>query len=470
MNTAPSLIPMPSSLRLTPFEEYMLADNLPAYPMCCFIKIKLQGQFNVAVFEAALQRTLENQPLLTGSVTERNGKYYWRKADTFPAVSRASLDENRPVGEDGNTARQFPRSNGIDLFNEPALKITICNANADSAKVLLNGRTEIVFEVHHSASDALGLLRFMEDTLCQYAQAVGFAAAKRKQVEPDLLVRRGLPRHSYRNMLQILAKQLHGLRRAWKFLTYRVTPLTATKPADLQKLCEDYPAILFRELSESQTQDAVQKAKELGITLNELFLCSAFFAMKNWQNMPFGRNLRIAVPINLRTPADELMPAANIVSMVFLDRKSKDIRPVQTFYDGIHHEMSHIKRHNLGWALIRGLTIYRRVFGNYRKMMHPDRCWTTATVSNLGKVFANTPLPKLNGNVLIDHSLELLGVEASPPVRSSTALGICMMTYADRLTINLHYDAAVLTQADGERIVDDIYRFATSHTTQQMDG
>ncbi|MCL2005311.1 MAG: hypothetical protein FWG73_04015 [Planctomycetaceae bacterium] len=456
MNAALSITPMLFPLRLTPFEEYMLADNLPAYPMCCFIKVKLQGTFNADVFESAIRKTLEYHPLLTGSVTENSGKYYWEKANTAPTISRAPLDESRP----------FPPSKGIDLFNEPALKITICNA--DTATVALDGRTEIVFEIHHSASDAVGLLRFIEDTLCQYARTVGFVPETGSQppggcAEPSLLVRRGLPGRRHRSILQILTKQLHGLRRAWKFLMYRVAPLTAKKPADLQKLCEDYPAVLFRELSEPQTQSAVRKAKELGITLNELFLCSAFFAMKSWQNLPHGRNLRIAVPINLRTAADELMPAANIVSMVFLDRKPKDIQPVQAFYDGIHREMSHIKRYNLGWAMIRGLTVYRRLFGNYRKMMHPDRCWTTATVSNLGRVFTDTPLPKREGNVLVDHSLELLGVEAFPPVRSSTALGICLMTYAGRLTVNLHYDAAVLTQADAERILDTLVSHCDAH-------
>ena len=118
--------------------------------------------------------------------------------------------------------------------------------------------------------------------------------------------------------------------------------------------------------------------------------------------------------------------------------------------------MQHIKRCDLGWAFIHGLTLYRRVFGSFRKMTQKDRCWTTATVSNLGRLFADVPLPIREGYVQIDESLELIGVESSPPVRSWTAIGICAMTYAERMTINLHYDSSVLTRSDAQSILEDI--------------
>jgi NRPS condensation-like uncharacterized protein len=216
----------------------------------------------------------------------------------------------------------------------------------------------------------------------------------------------------------------------------------------------------FFKVCHHPIQNVQQKAKQLGITINDLFLCSTFAAMKNWQGQHVAAkksgHLRIAVPTNLRTPVDVRMPAANIVSMVFLDRKPENIQLVESFYREVHCEMQHIKRCNLGWAFLHGLTVYRKVFGSFRKMMQPNRCWATATVTNLGRLFTDIPLPIREGRVQIDESLELIGIEASPPVRTQTAIGICAMTYADRMTINLHYDANVLTRSDALSILDDI--------------
>jgi len=435
-------------LRLTPFEEYMLLDDQPAYPMSCFFMIKLRGRFNVSVFESALQKTLANHPLLTSSVTETNGQFYWQNTEKMPAIVRLPLDEKR----------RFPASKGINLFREPSLKVTVCNANADSAEVELDGQTNIIFEVHHSASDAAGTARCIEDILCRYANQTTFAVTQRDPVEPGLLVRRGAFGQKPGEILRTLPKQFWGLFRAWKFLMHRVMPLTSDIPNRTAPTpSAGYPAILHRDLTAAETQNVQQQAKRLKITINDLFLCSAFFAMKKWRHYVTDQkkgHLRIAVPINLRTSADDRMPAANIVSMVFLDRVPKQIQDRWAFYQGVYREMQHIKRCNLGWAFIHGLTVYCRIFGSFRKMIQQDRCWTTATVTNLGRLFTDIPLPTQEGRVQIDESLELIGVETSPPVRPWTVLGISVLTYADCMTINLHYDSGILTDSDAQFILD----------------
>ena len=447
-------------LRLTPFEEYMLLDDRPAYPMSCFFMIKLRGQFNASVFELALQKALENHPLLTSSVTETNGQFYWQNTGKIPEIARLPLDEER----------RFPASKGINLFHEPALKVTICNNAVNPAAVELDGQTNIIFEIHHSATDAAGIARCIEDTLCGYALQTGFAETQRESVEPALLVRRGSFGRKPGKILRTLPKQFWGLLRAWTFLTHRVSPLTPEKPdRDAPQPPAGYPAILYRNLTTTETQSVQLQAKQLGITINDLFLCAAFFAMKHWRGQHVadknGGYLRIAVPTNLRTSADDRMPAANIVSMVFLDRKPKNIQDVSLFYQGIYREMQHIKRCNLGWAFIHGLTMYQRVFGGFRKMIQQERCWTTATVTNLGQLFTDVPLPMREGRVQIDESLELIGVETAPPVRPWTALGISVLTYAGGMTINLHYDSGVLTQSDAQSIWDGIVRFVHLPTT-----
>ena len=429
----------------------MLVDDQPAYPMSCFFLPKLRGRFNVSVFESALQKALVNHPFLTSSVTETSGQFHWQNTGKMPDVIRLPLD-----GE-----RRFPASKGINLFREPALKVSVCNENTDPTEVELDGQTNIVFEVHHSASDAAGTARLIEDILCEYARLTGFADVQRESVEPDLLVHRGIFGQKRENILRVLRERFWGLFRAWKFLMRRIVPLTPQKPdRNAPMPATGYPAILLRDLTTAETQSVQQKAKQFGVTINDLFLCSAFFAMKScWEQHVADKKrgyFRIAVPINLRTPADDRMPAANIVSMVFLDRTPAQIQDTQSLYQGVYCETQHVKRHNLGWTFIRGLSIYQRVFGSFRKMIQQDRCWATATVTNLGRLFVDIPLPKREGRVQIDESLELIGVETSPPVRPWTALGISVMTYADCLTINLHYDSAVLTRSDAQSILDSI--------------
>ena len=466
----------------------MLADCQPAYPMSCFFMLKLRGRFDVSVFTSALQNALANHPLLTSIVIETKGKFYWQNTGTIPVITRLPLDEEC----------RFPAAKGIDLFREPALNVTLCNNNTDPAAITLDGQTNIIFEVHHSACDAAGIARFIEDIFCTYAQKTGFTDAQREAVHTDLLLHRGI---FGQNSMRTLPKQLWGLTRAWMFLLNRVMPLASTMET---KPSADYPAIIHRDLTPAKTQNVLQTAKQFGITLNDLFLCSVFFAMKNWQEQQvpllypkWGQNrffsfanfaftlrplwlkfyrkgrrestedakeqfifpcgyLRIAVPTNLRTSADILIPAANIVSMVFLDRKPQNIRQTPSFYQGICREMQHIKRYDLGWAFIHGLTLYRRIFGSFRKMVQQNRCWTTATVSNLGRLFADIPLPKQEGRIQIDKSLELIGIETAPPIRAGTTLGISMLTYADGMTVNLHYDSNVLTRSEAQSILDDV--------------
>ena len=445
-------------LRLTPFEEYMLIDDQLAYPMSCFFMTKLKGQFNVAVFESALHNTLENHPLLTSFVMETNGHFHWHNTGKMPDVVRLPFDEKRP----------FPASKGINLLCESSLKVTVCNENTDPMKVVLDGQTNIIFEVHHSASDAAGIARFIEDILCDYARQIGFADVQRKPVNPDLLTRRSIFGQKQNGILRTWSKQVWGLVRAWAFLLNRVVPLTPTKPdGNASAPGVDYPAILHRDLTVMETECVLLKAKALGITINDFFLCSAFFSMKHWREQHVNDtrrgNFRIAVPINLRTSADKQMPAANIVSMVFLDRKPTKIFDTPFFYRGIFREMRHIKRCDLGWTFIHGLTLFRRIVGSVRKMTQQNRCWTTATVTNLGRLFCDVPLPRREGRIRMDESLELIGVETSPPVRPWTALGISVSSYADYMTINLHYDSAVLTRSDAQTILERFCNITGGH-------
>ena len=63
-------------------------------------------------------------------------------------------------------------------------------------------------------------------------------------------------------------------------------------------------------------------------SINDLLARDLFLAIDRWRrnaNVSAGDDwLRMMIPMNMRRPSDALMPAADVVSTVFLDRRPRD--------------------------------------------------------------------------------------------------------------------------------------------------
>lgn len=449
-------------LRLTPFEEYMLLDSRPAYPMSCFLKLTFRGLPDLETLERALPAVLERHPLLLCRAAEdRRGGFYWETSETSIEIRRA------PPSPD----RFFPSSPGIDLLRFPALKIAFRDEPEGGS---------LVFELHHSACDAAGAERFIGDLLLEYSVLRGGLGGRspREPVDPALLPRRADFRMSAGELLRNIPGYLRGLPRVVKFLRSRVLPLS-TGPASLQTAgspssepASEFPAVLARRFDTETTAALLQRARQRGVTINDLLLQATFLAMRQWQRSQGETDaenrqgvLRIAVPMNLRTEQHRLTPAANIVSMVFMDRQPGDISDDEAFLAGVHGEMEYIKRRKLGLTFLRGLSIYRRFFGSLSKMVDQDRSWTTATVSNLGPIFRDLPFPRSDDALQIEDGLELVAVDSVPPIRHLSALGLCVLTFAGRMTIDMQYDTAALTPEQADLYFDLFLRYFTDQAS-----
>ena len=438
-------------LRLTPFEEYMLLDSHPAYPMSCFVLLRFRGECHQQTFRESVVTALLRHPLLACSVEEiKPGVFCWKPNDNPNVLMFA---ENK--GKTDTFTPPFP-VHGIDLFHEPAIKLTVWTADD----------TFLFLEVHHSATDAAGAFLFLEDLFTEYAVRCGSLpqSASCRPLDPNLLEQRGKYGRTFGTAIRTLPQQFWGLTRAWMFLMNRPLPLVPVTPnLQRQEPAKDFPTFLFKEFDQADTQRIRTRAKEQGVTLNDLFLHATFLAMadcrRRW-NVPLEHSsgqLRLAVPTDLRTPNVTEIPAANIVSMVFLDRKPKNIRNDDAFLRGIHREMAHIKHCNLGLAFIHGLTIYKNLFGDYHKMIDQNRCWTTGTVSNLGRLFDKTPFPVTADGRFRIGDMELLNIYATPPIRPQSVFGASASTYAGRLTLTFLYDTEALTRRQAEELLDTIH-------------
>jgi hypothetical protein len=151
------------------------------------------------------------------------------------------------------------------------------------------------------------------------------------------------------------------------------------------------------------------------------------------------------VPMDLRHEPDNRMPAANVVSMVFLDRTGKQIAAADLLR-GIHKEMDSIRRRQSGLLFVVALWGRRLLPGGLAKGVNRNCCDATCVLSNLGRAMADSPLPRCNerivaGNVVLD------GIDFFSPVRQGTAVSMALIYYAGGLRLCMHYDSRHITEA-----------------------
>ncbi len=150
------------------------------------------------------------------------------------------------------------------------------------------------------------------------------------------------------------------------------------------------------------------------------------------------------VPMNLRLPADDETPAANIVCMINLDRRMNGKSTVPNLVKLLSLEMAVVKRCRLGLAFHHILGIASR-FRCIPRMLPTDRCLSTCVLSNLGEPLAGEQalLSRLTRGSLPGAGLTLESLALLPPLRPYTAAAMGVVSHGDTTTITLHYDPSL---------------------------
>lgn len=434
-------------LPLAPFEEYMLCEDSPSHPMCFFLRLKFTGHLDSGLLDAALAQAVARHPLLSSIVKQdgRKRKYWQSFAEKISSV------QWQTVSSDG----QPHSAVHIDLENQPGMIVSGCKKQ---------GGDELVFQFHHACCDAIGGLQLIEDMLLAYAKRVdgnhdegspvAWRAIDSKQL--PLRAKFGLTRWQ---LLAKLKQQAVGLIGAWQFLMRTPAPLSDTNARGHESAFPSYPAAWSANLTESATGALLSRARLAGTTLNNWLISKLLPALADFRqarNADCERDwLRLSIPMNLRCIGDECLSAANVVSMVFIDRRSADLADEQTLLRGIHDQMQQIKDLELGLTFPLSLRLFTSLPGYQKRMqrMSKDgRCRCTAVLSNLMRPLSNTPLPRRDGKLILGDS-ELTGIEFLPPVRPGTAAAFGVLTYADQLSVALHYDSSSLTQLEARELI-----------------
>ena len=416
-------------------------DDRPAYPCCCFVRAEFSGCFDRSPLEAAIRAALRQHPLLTALVARRGRQWVWVPVDHPQPVIEWMA---KPPGE------VLPPAQRIDLTAEIGIRF----------QVLLGGAAStLILQFHHATCDGIGIFQFLHDLLVAYAPSVGRSPNAAEVTTPALksLARRRTFELTMAERLRMLPLQIMNLWRARQFLHRLPTALIPypAQPHD-SPAYGSYPATLSARLTAEETAALRRMAKQLGVTMNDLLLRDTFLACDEWRKSRgshrSGDCLRMAVPINLRKAHDRPGSAANVVSILMLDRGDADFEEPSRFLSGIHAEMDRAKRRQMGFTFPLATELCRHLPGGLRKHLWAKKCLTSTFLSNLGVMYEHSPLKDRSGLLVAgDMTLEML--ELLPPLRPYISAGFAAGTYAQRLWIALHYDPRASTQAQAQALM-----------------
>lgn len=429
-------------LPLAPFEEYMLVDDRPTHPMQFFYRLRFSGHLDQTKLTAAFETSLARHPFLRAIVRAKGRHWEW--VDAPDCSPQLTWFEQEPTD-------RLPGATFLDLRTQAGLCATVVQGKETG---------DIVCHFHHSCCDGAGAGQFARDLLVAYANSQS-RPEDRIRLEPlddRLLDRRATFGLTGGDLLKMARKQAVGLAGVRQFFMRSPRPILPHRPSlDDVSLPADYPSHRVHRFDVGDTESIRTTAMRLRVAMNDLLLGRLFLALGDWrQRHDFGSKrdwLRLSVPMSMRQPSDSKMPAANVVSMVFLDRRPEDCDKPTALLESIHDEMNLIKRNQLGLTFILSLRLLRRIPGGLGSATSARKCSASALVTNLGEVLADSPLPRREGRI-VAGDVVLESVEVGAPNRPYQCAAFLFWTYAGRLAVCLQYDSRVLDAGLAEDLLD----------------
>jgi len=432
-------------LPTTAFEEHMLADDRPSHPMVIASQFRFSGKPAREALSEAFDGVILREPLLRARIDDsRFGRPRWVPGPS-PRLRHRAAGQPPPIAS-------IPTPS-VSAREGPVLHAEIVE---DPSGWTIN------LAVHHAACDGLGLVAFIERWLLAASGLHGRRPRPANEVLACLQAR-GRVAPSWSEFLRLLPDLRVGLAGVRQFMSRRVLELGTARQSRVERDGAVWsPVILVTEIDASTILHVEAAARAEGVTVNDI-LAAAFLAAVTEEAAPGdstatgGAWSRLGVPISLRTKSDHLLPAANRVSMVFLDRRREHCLDFRALVRGVHAEMELIRTHALGHIMPLSLELGRWLAGGLRRAANRPSPQATAVLSNLGRCFHRSPLMNRSGTLRIGEStLESWWI--APPVRPGTALAVATHETAGRRIVAAHVDPTALSPAIAQTILD---RFVT---------
>lgn len=430
---------LPETLPLTAVEELMFHQDCTAYPYTCFIRLRFQGCLQRDAIEKAAAQAAERHPMLTASIDPVSRRPRW------------SIDVRHSPAIDWRTdsiTDDFPAASYLELQHGGMRLIGIAE----------DASSELTLQFHHACCDGVGIFQFIHDMLVLYALEHDVEVRRPLPTyEPERLLRRGIFGLTWRKLVGMARKQSVGLLGVRQFLSRTPTPLIPhDREAAQTPTPKQYPAACAHHFVPNVTAGLRKLAASSGVTTNDLLARDLFIAMTEFRRrreLSGDDWLRLMVPMNLRNAADRRLPAANVVSSIFLDRRKTDVEDHEQLLASIHDEMQLIKDHELGFTFVFSLHFNRLVPGGLRRASRGNRCNSSAVFTNLGKLLSRTGLPK-EGNSLVCGDIRLDKIEILAPLTPYTCAAFAAGWLGNQLSITLHHDPRVLSSEDARELLD----------------
>jgi hypothetical protein len=424
----------------------MLVDDSAAYPMAFVVAIDVSGELRRGPFEAALTAALDRHPLFKCRVARlpARGLCWLPVAGLLPRLD----------WQDGEVPAECARGERIDLTQEVGLRIGVrCEP----------GRARISFQFHHATTDGLGSMQFIGDFLAIYGQMTagpGEEVPELEPLDPGLLTGRA------RTWPSPAERQRHFLvRTAGRFLEIltRVPAPIAVPQRPGPNLHRNLPAPAFvsRNFPRDVSQGLKDRAAARGVSVNDLLVVEMFQTIREW-NCLCGRKddrawYRVGVPLSLRTLQDDRLPAANVLSFMFLTRRARDcdadreddlLKSIHSESDLIVHGDSRV----MFTYIIRQML---KVPGLVRALLRVPICQATAILSNVGDVRRSfrARFPLKQGRC-VAGSVRLEALLGASPIRPKTRIAVALGTYAGLLFVNMQCDRRYFAPHEAERLAD----------------
>jgi hypothetical protein len=438
LSDSSSLFPLP----LTAFEQFMVADDTPAYPMTFFIEIGVTGSLNKAAFESACQTARDRHPLLAANIRSRWGRWRWVPTSDSAIVSW----HKSPTGMPSNADRH------IDLRDECGLRIST-EYHPDFSR--------IVFQFHHASTDGIGAIQFIGDVLAAYGCATAASDAEQPQfanLDAASLRLRGERWEKGKEPPRVL--------RRWFFRLIEVLGAIPCSIRRRTRLIDDMSRnellFLTRFLERNEVKALNAEAARRNVTANELLTLAMFQTLHEW-NRHHDRNgardvFRIVMPASVRTPEHQDCPAANVLSYILLTRRGRDIVDGKSLMNYVASESRQgLNGRETGLVLL-SMEAACVIPGLLRLLLRLPVRFATSILANVGDVKRQLrnqfPLHRgkcVAGNVTLDY---LVG---AAPVRKGTHVATSVGKYAGRFIINLNCDPDFFSRDEANEFAESYF-------------
>jgi len=434
----------PAGLPLTAFEEHMLVDDRASHPMVIVARFDFHGVAPIERLETALADVLRREPLLRARVERGRGHHLRWVPGPMPVLHQKTGAE--PANSDA-IRLPLPR---LDPWSGPVFHAEVVSHATGWS---------LVVAVHHAVCDGLGLSGFIE----RWFLAVADRPPRRRWTDGELtaaLAGRGRVAATWRGFLGMLPRLRPGLAGIRHYVSRRVAALGETGRSHTGPAPDASwsPTIIMTTLDPAIDEAVEGEARRAGVRVNDV-LAAAFIAAVGTRfdrepgtEQEHNRWIRLGVPMSLRTKSDHALPAANRVSMVFLDRRIDDRHEFRRLVRSVHDELELIRSHDLGHIFPLSLAVSRWLPGGLRRTTDSSEPQATAVLSNLGTCFWRSPLVDAEGVVHVGDS-RLDGWWMVPPVRPGTAVAAATHETSGRRTLAMRVDETALSPAEAAAIV-----------------